>query len=219
MRLKLTVALLIGTSLALSGCWIEDKSGKLEFPGAPGGEAENSAPTIVGVPPAHILEGESYEFVPSASDAEGDRLEFSISRKPAWASFDRSSGRLWGTPGADDVGNFTNIEISVSDGQATARLDGFDITVNAIALGQATLSWNPPTENADGSTLTDLAGYRIYYGRNRDNLTQVVVLDNPGLTRHVVENLTPARWYFEMTSVNSNGVESGRSDTASKSIS
>ena len=43
----------------------------------------------------------------------------------------------------------------------------------------------PPSENADGSVLTDLAGYRIYYGRNPDNLTQVVVLDNPGLTRYV----------------------------------
>ncbi len=50
----------------------------------------------------------------------------------------------------------------------------FDITVNQIALGSATLSWKPPTENADGSALTNLAGYRIYYGRNRDNLTESV---------------------------------------------
>ena len=77
----------------------------------------------------------------------------------------------------------------------------------------------PPTENADGSPLTDLAGYRIYYGRNQDNLTQVVVLDNPGLTRYVVENLTPARWFFAMTSVRTDGVESRRSTTASKTIS
>ena len=66
--------------------------------------------------------------------------------------------------------------------------------------------------------MTDLAGYRIYYGRNADNLTQVVVLNNPGLTRYVIENLTPAIWHFEMTSVNAEGTESRRTQTASKTI-
>ena len=33
----------------------------------------------------------------------------------------------------------------------------------------------------------------------------MVVVNNPGLTRYVIENLTPARWYFSMTSVNSRG--------------
>ena len=53
----------------------------------------------------------------SASDADGDTLEFSIARKPAWANFDSATGRLSGTPDAEDVGNFTNIAITVTDGQ------------------------------------------------------------------------------------------------------
>ena len=166
-----------------------------------------------------MLEGELYEFTPIASDADGDTLVFSIARKPAWASFDSATGRLSGTPEAEDVGNFTNIMITVTDGHETVDLNAFDISVNQIALGNATLSWMPPSENADGSVLTDLAGYKIYYGRNRDNLTRVVVLDNPGLTRYMIENLTPARWHFAMTSVNSAGTESRRSPTASKTIS
>jgi len=117
------------------------------------------------------------------------------------------------------VGNFTNIVIAVSDGRASARLPAFDITVDAIALGSATLSWNPPTENVDGSTLTDLMGYRIYYGRNENQLTRTVVINNPGLTRYVVENLAAARWHFTMTSINADGVESRRSPTVSKTIS
>ncbi len=44
------------------------------------------------------------------------------------------------------------------------------------------------------------------------------MLNNPGLTRYVVENLTPARWHFEMTSVNSDGVESQRTEASSKTI-
>ena len=76
----------------------------------------------------------------------------------------------------------------------------------------------PPTQNADGSALTDLAGYRIYYGRTRDQLDQTVPISSPGITTHVVDNLSPAVWYFAMTSLNSRGVESERSGTASKTI-
>jgi hypothetical protein len=36
-------------------------------------------------------------------------------------------------------------------------------THDAIS-GQATLSWDPPTTNVDGTPLTDLAGYKVYYG-------------------------------------------------------
>ena len=218
MQAKFPLAWVLVTAFLLGGCFDElhdDGSNQL---GGGNIAPANQAPMIAGAPTANILEGEFYDFRPNASDPDGDALEFSIARKPAWAQFDKSSGRLWGTPGADDVGNFTNIGISVSDGKAQATLAEFDVSVNQISAGAATLSWNPPTENADGSSLIDLAGYRIYYGRNPDNLTQVVVLNNPGLTRYVVENLTPARWHFEMTSVNTEGVESRRTPTASKTI-
>ncbi len=181
--------------------------------------AQNRAPTIAGSPPPIIIEGEFYEFMPTAADPDGDALQFAIARKPKWANFDLATGRLSGTPSAEDVGNFTNIGISVSDGAETAVLTNFNITVDQIAQGSATLSWNPPTENVDGSSLTDLSGYRIYYGRSANQLNRSVVLSNAGLTRYVVENLASARWHFSMTSVNSNGVESSRSPTVSKTIS
>jgi len=84
--------------------------------------------------------------------------------------------------------------------------------------GSATLSWYPPTQNVGGSALTNLAGYRIYYGSVANALNQRIELDNPGLTRFVVEDLSPARWHFAMTAVNSRGVESKRSTTVSKTI-
>lgn len=217
MQSKFLPALTISAALVLSACfeWNKDNAAEVDddIPAA------NQLPTITGAPAANIREGEAYSFTPSASDPDGDTLEFTVSRKPSWASFDRATGHLSGTPQSADVGNFTNIGISVSDGQDSAALPDFDITVNQIALGTATLSWMPPTENADGSPLTDLAGYRIYYGRNSNLLDQTVNLDNPGLTRYVIDNLSPANWYFSMTSVNARGAESDRSATASKTIS
>jgi hypothetical protein len=211
-------ALLISMALILGGCFDEldddDRRGQIDD----NPSSANQAPTIAGSPPTRIVAGELYEFAPTANDPEGDTLEFAVARKPSWANFDRATGRLWGVPGAEDVGNFTNIGISVSDGHASVSLLAFDISVDQIAAGSATISWTPPTENADGTVLTDLAGYRSYYGRDRDYLNHVVQLSNPGLTRYVIENLTAARWFFSMTSVNAEGVESLRSAIAAKDI-
>ena len=36
--------------------------------------------------------------------------------------------------------------------------------------GSATLDWTPVTQNTDGTVLTDLAGYKVYYGTSRTTL-------------------------------------------------
>jgi hypothetical protein len=218
---KISLAMVLGGSLFLSACieglWKDQNSRQAAADGDPP-IAQNQAPTITGNPPNVVVQGEVYEFSPAASDPDGDSLEFTIARKPSWANFDPTTGRLWGTPDAEDVGNYTNIEISVSDGTATAALRDFDISVDQIALGAATLSWMPPTSNDDGSPLTDLAGFMIYYGRDRNNLGRSIQLTNPGLTRYVIGDLVPATWYFTMTAVNSRGIESNRTGIASKNI-
>jgi hypothetical protein len=222
MDTKLSLVAAAVAASFLSGCWVDHigEDSKKRTPSNPEPPAiVNHAPSITGSPPPVIREGEDYDFTPSATDPDGDPLQFSIARKPSWANFNRTTGRLWGTPDAADVGNFTNIQISVSDGDKSATLQNFDITVDAIALGQATLSWQPPVQNDDGTALVDLSGYRIYYGRSERDLTRVVVVSNPGLTRYVVESLSPAQWYFTMTTVNSQGVESGRTQVVSKTIS
>ena len=77
------------------------------------------------------------------------------------------------------------------------------------ANGAVTLSWQPPTQNADGTPLMDLAGYNIYVGTGSDNYDyRQVRLDNPGLTAYVVENMNPGTYYFAATAFNSSGVES-----------
>ena len=74
----------------------------------------------------------------------------------------------------------------------------------ASAKGATTLSWQPPTMNDDGTPLK-LKGYRIYWGLTEDNLSHSVTLDNPGLTRYVVEQLAPATWYFVATALSADG--------------
>ena len=74
----------------------------------------------------------------------------------------------------------------------------------AQGKGTVTLSWTPPTVNEDG-TPARLTSYRIYWGNTRGNYPHMVNLDNPGLARYVVEQLTPATWYFVVTAVSADG--------------
>lgn len=215
--LKATVAMAV--LAILSGCGGGGGDSGEPAQGGDGGSTGNAPPTIQGQPSGSVVAGQAYSFQPSASDPDGDALTFSVSNLPAWASFNASTGRLSGTPSAADVATYSNIRITVSDGQASDSLSAFSIEVMDVATGSATLTWTPPTENSDGSPLTDLAGYELHYGRSPDTLDQFVMLDNPSLSRYVVENLSAGTWYFSLVTVNSRGITSVPSGVASTTIS
>jgi hypothetical protein len=82
----------------------------------------------------------------------------------------------------------------------------------------AMVMWTPPVTNVDGSPLVDLAGYRIYYGRSRDNLATTIEIPNPGLTTYAVEDLSAGTWYFALTAYSAQDAESARSPVTSKTI-
>lgn len=129
----------------------------------------NRLPTISGAPATSVMAGTGYSFVPTASDADGDTLTFSISNKPAWASFAPASGQLSGTPGEQNIGSSAVIGISVSDGTATAALASLVIEVQAYAAqdsdGDGVLDSLDPFPN-DSSEWLDTDGDQL--GNNAD---------------------------------------------------
>jgi len=205
----------------LSACGGEDSSstpGATQKPPEPAPVPANNKPTISGNPAENVTAGSAYVFQPGASDADGDALKFQAANVPGWATFDPATGRLAGTPQAADVGTYFNVAISVSDGKATTALPAFSITVAQVQLGSATLSWEAPTENTDGTPLADLAGYRIRWGRDPSELDQVQGIPNPGITTAVVEGLAAGTWYFTVSAYNRDGLESEPSDIALKTV-
>lgn len=183
----------------------------------PDGPPANRAPTISAPADSSVLVGRELVISPTASDPDGQALSFSVANRPAWLSFNASTGELRGTPQAADVGTYSGIQVTVSDGQAQASAT-LRITVAAQTLGRATLSWEAPLQRTDGSPLTNLAGFRIYYGTSAGNLGSVIQVNDPGARNAVVENLTPGTWYFAATAIDAAGMESARSNTASKTI-
>jgi len=177
----------------------------------------NRAPTLAGAPKTALNVGEAFAFAPAAADADGDALTFSVTNKPAWASFNTKTGQLAGTPSAADAGSYANIGIRVSDGSASAAVS-FGITVNQVSLGTATVTWSPPTQNVDGTAIQALAGYRIMYGTTQGKLTQTIEVKNAGLTSLMVENLSAATYYFAVKAFTADGAESDPSNVASKVV-
>lgn len=91
-------------------------------------------------------------------------------------------------------------------------------TTSTAAPGSVTLSWTPPTQNTDGSTLTNLAGYYIDYGTAPGTYTNSIQVANPGLASYVVQNLTAGTYYFVVTAYNTDGTQSTYSQQVSVAV-
>jgi hypothetical protein len=88
----------------------------------------------------------------------------------------------------------------------------------APTLGIARLEWRAPATDTDGAPLTNLAGYRIYYGTDVTQLKNTINVSNPGVLTYVIDGLMPNTYYFAVTAVTNTGHESQRSNAGRKII-
>lgn len=185
--------------------------------------APNTAdkPAIWEKPATSVKAGSYYYFVPTASDYYGQPLSFSVKNKPDWATFNIVTGALKGTPSSTQTGTYGDIVISVSNGETSNSLAPFSIAVTSNttnASGAASIDWVPPTENTNGSALTDLAGVRIYYGTSASALSRSVQVSNASARTYTLSGLTAGTWYFGLEAYTTTGVASGLSSIVSKTI-
>jgi Putative Ig domain len=180
--------------------------------------ATPGGPSISGTPSTSVVAGSGYRFTPTATDSSGAALTFSIQHAPVWATFNATTGELSGTPTAADVNTYSNIVISVSDGKRSVSLPAFSISVTENSNSSVSLSWTAPTQNADGTALTDLAGYYIYYGTSANQLTRSVKIASPGITSYLLSNLSPGTWYFSIVTFTTANEQSTNSVVVSTSV-
>lgn len=171
---------------------------------------------IAGVPALTASVGRAYAFTPSASDADGDSLSFSVQNLPTWATLNPATGKLSGTP--TQTGQSANIIISVSDGKATTKLPAFAVNVAPMILGSATVRWSAPSTNTDGSALQNLAGFRVLYGTDPNQLTQKLELPGASLRSVQIEELKPGTYYFAVKAYNTTAKESTAAPVVWKTI-
>lgn len=84
--------------------------------------------------------------------------------------------------------------------------------------GNITLAWIAPQTNADGSPLTNLAGYRVRYGTRSGSYSNMVQIDNPHVLNHMLKSLSPSTYYLTVSAYNALNIESSASAEVSKSV-
>jgi hypothetical protein len=88
----------------------------------------------------------------------------------------------------------------------------------AWGSGTANISWVAPTQNTDGSALTNLKGFRIVYGTSASALNLSQSVDSATARSATVAALGSGTWYFAVRAVNTAGAESDNSAVVTRTI-
>jgi hypothetical protein len=107
---------------------------------------------------------------------------------------------------------------STSGSTTTTGSTGSTTPTTPVAGTSVTLGWVAPTENSNGTPITDLAGYKIHYGTASENYTKVVAVSNPSISRYVMDSLESGTYFFAITAYNSKGIESTLSGEISATL-
>jgi hypothetical protein len=208
---RLLGCLALSSLVALGGC--SGSSSGSDHP--PGG---GSGPIVREPPPsAGNGDGGAPRVELTASDsavAAGEVVELSWTSANAdqctasggWSGDRGTQGRATGGPITE--GTTFTLTCSGAGGNAMAM-------VTVAMSGVITLKWQPPAENVDGTPVSDLAGYRIYYGERSREYTNHEAVPNPRAMSHDVP-VVSGSYYFAMTVLDSSGNESGYSNEVVK---
>lgn len=95
----------------------------------------------------------------------------------------------------------------------------YSLSCSVASQSSATLSWTPPTQNTDGSALTNLANYKVFVSNTQAGVASVtpILIPAPAST-YIVQSLSAGTWYFGVKSTNSVGVDSVMSNIATRSL-
>ena len=208
--------LVVFSTAALSGCLAPGESPA--FVDLVPGQSDPDQPQISGEPQRVAIVNERYEFLPSVSGGTPGALTFTIQNRPRWADFDPNTGSLSGSPTFVDSGSYDDIAITVTDGNTKSSLPAFSIAVSQDGLGAITLAWFAPEQNTDGSYISDLAGYRIYYGMESGRYDRMIEIANVGLTSYVIDDLRPGTYFVAATAFNQSRAQSDYSNEVVKSV-
>jgi hypothetical protein len=211
-------AFLLLTALSLSGCPFDsdDVRHDIRSEDSPSGTDVNLEITA----PVSSSEMDTTDTSVSLSGVASSDLGI---YKVSWSDDHGNKGVASGTgswkTGSIDLELGENeITVTAEDTAGTKQSRRINVKRESGQKGSATLSWSPPATRVDGSPLTNLAGYKIDYGRMSGVYDYQIDVNNPGLLTYVVESLVSGEWYFAVAAYDSDGLHSDRSNEAVRTI-
>jgi hypothetical protein len=112
----------------------------------------------------------------------------------------------------------TSTSSSTSTDAASSSTSASSPSVTSTGDGTATLTWIAPTQNTNGTEVSNLAGYTIYYGKEASALSKTITVPGAATTTYVVSGLAPGTYYFAVSAYTASGTDSALSDIESASI-
>ncbi len=118
----------------------------------------------------------------------------------------------------DTSGTFTSAPLTENAlFQLTCSTQGqSEVTQLAVAVTDNVLRWSAPTANVDGTPLTDLTGFAVYWGNGSRNYSSSTDLGS-GAREWALE-VAPGTYYLAITAINSQAEESDYSNEIVKVI-
>jgi hypothetical protein len=112
------------------------------------------------------------------------------------------------------------VNYTMTAGAGTINMQAAALSQAAVLqpTGSAILTWQPPALNTDGSPITDLAAFKVYWGTTQGTYSQSTKISNVAARTHTVTGLAKGTWYFVVTALNSQGTESPYSNVWSKTV-
>jgi hypothetical protein len=129
-------------------------------PGEPNGSGCNHAPSFAAIGDRSVMAGQTLSFTVTATDADGDALTFGASTLPAGATFDSATHTFSWTPTALQVGTYSGVHFTVSDGKDTSSQD-ITLTVtapSAVAGAAGSGEQTPPSGSSVNQPPSDGGG-------------------------------------------------------------
>ena len=183
----------------------------------PGGSATQSATvSVTKAAPAIILSASPSTVKSGAAST----LTWSSTNATACTASGGWTGSL-ATSGAratSAVNATTTYTISCAGIGGTATQSAIVTVAASSNSGTAIVSWVAPTIDTDGTPVTNLSGYTIYYGTSQSDLTQSVVVSGTSTLSYEITGLASGTWYFGVAADAADGTESAMSSIGSKTL-
>jgi hypothetical protein len=162
----------------------------------------------ISVTPANpsIPMGVTEQFAASGTYSDGTTHDMTM--QVTWRSSNTSVATV----------NSSGLATAVAAGTATITGTSGSIsgstTLTVNPAGTISLAWDAPTSNADGRPLTDLAGYKIYYGTASGTYDHSI--DVGKVTTYTLTGLAQGQtYYIAVTAYDTSNNQSGYSNEAS----
>ncbi len=106
--------------------------------------------------------------------------------------------------------------VTIVDDDTSSSTDGS----TSETTSSLNVEWSAPSEREDGEPLdmSEISGYRIYYGTSSDALDNTVEVGDAYTTSYTIDGLSSDTYYTAVTTVDTAGTESSKSEVHSTTL-